>query len=373
MNRRYRLLQAFLGLGDPGGHRHCGAGHPRQGAQSSTTAISVGDATFHTQVQWDPVARKCSIRWDNAPAAALTFTQQWFVGEATPIVDFKAQPPRKLSAHEIVWVEESKLCRVRLEYALRAEDAIRMLAWASCKSGGKPLTLRWQQQIEGFPAGGTLFAPSPQGLYPLARQDVSVGYRDGAEQLSIPMATWFQPQAGPGAHPGRAPAMPTAGFRSANPARPTPGLTLSRRIPNLTGKPTVRPLFPAPRGRLAAPRWLGSGQKFPSILHAPRSPAGQHPRLLYLLPRGRRKTLRRVRPRGTAEPGDSLHLFPFGKYFPDEQPWIKAIDDKWSVVKKTTDPAAPRKTPAMKKSSVTCRGWSSRAAIGSRFERSSAA
>jgi hypothetical protein len=31
-----------------------------------------------------------------------------------------------------------------------------------------------------------------------------------------------------------------------------------------------------------------------------------------------------------------------GKYFPDEQPWIKAIDDKWSVVKKTTDPAAPK-------------------------------
>ena len=31
-----------------------------------------------------------------------------------------------------------------------------------------------------------------------------------------------------------------------------------------------------------------------------------------------------------------------GKYFPDEQPWIKAIDDKWSWVKRTTDPAAPK-------------------------------
>jgi len=312
-----------------------------EGSAASPAAISIGDSGFHTQVQWDPEAGKCSISWGTAPTASLTFTQRWFAGEATPIVDFKAQPPRKLSEHEITWVEQSKSRRVQLEYSLRAADVI-VCRVRIVQKGSKPLTLRWQQQIEGFPAGGMLFAPGPQGLYPLARQDVNVGYRDGAEQVSIPMATWFQAKADLGLTIAAHIAMPTAGFRVQT-ERDQGRITLSRRIPNIEpGQAwTVGHYFVRHAGDWRpALGWVR--QKFPQffMLRDPRQ-ASTHGCFTYsheadekLCDEFAREGLRNLEIHFTYS-----HL---GKYFPDEQPWIKAIDDKWSVVKKTTDPAAPK-------------------------------
>ena len=313
-----------------------------EGSAASPASISVGDATFHTQVQWDPATRKCHIRWATAPAAALSFTQRWFAGEATAIADLQAQPPQKLSEHEITWVEKSKSRRVRLEYSLRAEDAI-VCRVRVVQQGKRPLTLRWQQEIEGFPAGGTLFAPSPEGLHPLDRQDVNVGYRDGAEQLSIPMATWFEGKADVGLTVAAHLAMPTAGFRVQTDAQHRGRSCCSRRLPNLEpGQAwTVRPLFRPPRGRLAAGAGLGPPRSFPaSSCCKTRDSISTHGCFTYsheadekLCDEFAREGLRNLEIHFTYS-----HL---GKYFPDEEPWIKAIDDKWSVVKKTTDPAAP--------------------------------
>ena len=206
----------------------------------------------------------------------------------------------------------------------------------------RPLTLRWQQQIEGFPAGGTLFAPSPEGLYPLARQDVSVGYRDGGEQLSIPMATWFQPQADLGLTVAAHLAMPTAGFRVQT-ERDKGRIVLSRRLSNIEpGQAwTVGHYFVRHAGDWRPGlAWLR--QKFPRFFML-RNPGliSTHGCFTYsheaderLCDEFAREGLRNLEIHFTYS-----HL---GKYFPDEQPWIKAIDDKWSVVKKTTDPAAPK-------------------------------
>ncbi len=202
--------------------------------------------------------------------------------------------------------------------------------------------VRWQQEIEGFPAGGTLFAPSPEGLYPLDRQDVDVGYRDGAERLSIPMATWFEGKADVGLTVAAHLAMPTAGFHVQT-EHDRGRIVLSRRIPNIEpGQAwTVGHYFVRHAGDWR-PGWHGSARSFPRFFML-RDPGllSTHGCFTYsheadekLCDEFAREGLRNLEIHFTYS-----HL---GKYFPDEEPWIKAIDDKWSVVKKTTDPAAPK-------------------------------
>ncbi len=339
-NTMTRLLSVVLGLVIA----TIGVAAPTISAEHSTTSsatISIANPKLGTQLTWDSAAHKCQIRFAGPPATTLAFTQRWFAGEAIPIPDFKAQPARRVSPSEIGWVEESKSHHVRLEYSLRTEDAI-VCSVRVIQSGSKPLTLRWQQDISGFPTAGTLFAPSPQSLYPLAQRDVNVGYRDGIEQLSIPMASWFDEKSDWGLTVASHIAMPTAGFRVQT-NRGQGRLALSRRISNIEpGQPwTVQHYFVRHAGDWRpALAWVR--QKFPQffMLHDPHL-VNTHGCFTYsheadekLCDKLAREGLRNLEIHFTYS-----HL---GKYFPDEQPWIKAIDDKWSVVKKTTDPAAPK-------------------------------
>ena len=165
------------------GHGHRRVHRRRRGALHGFTGRdSVGNARFHTQVEWDPATRTCRVHWSNAPAATLRFTQQWFAGEATPIVDLKAEPPRKLS-------------RAGNRVGREIEVAPRAVGILAPRPGGhrlpRPHRSTWHEadhvavaarDREGFPPAARCSA-GPEGLYPLAQHDVNVGYRDGAADL----------------------------------------------------------------------------------------------------------------------------------------------------------------------------------------------
>jgi hypothetical protein len=334
-----RLLSELLGLLVAMGTAATGLAEDQPAA--SPAAITVADAKGCAQVEWDPATRKCRIRWSAAPVAAIRFSQQWFVGEVTPIVDLVAQPPRELSEREIVWTERSKSRRVELEYSLSAGDAVACRVRV-VQHGKRPLTLRWQQEVEGFPAGGTLFAPSPEGLYPLARQEVNVGYRDGHVQLSIPMATWFDERADVGLTVAAHLAMPTAGFRVQ--AEGDKGrIVLSRTVLNLEpGEAcTVGHYFVRHAGDWRPGLAWVRRQFSKFFMLGDRRLLSTHGCFTYSHEADEKACDEFVR-EGLRNLEIHFTYSHLGKYFPDEQPWIKAIDDKWSVVKKTNDPAAPK-------------------------------
>ena len=277
----------------------------------------------------------------------LTITPAWFICnegmesrlDGTSLLEAAT---RDLPVPGVSWSQQSKCKDLLLESSVGLAKEV-CFSVRVTNQGEEPVTLRWRQEIMGLPFNGMLFAPSGTDFYSLSSGPLDVGYRDSEDEygLSIPMATVFDETADIGFTFSGHIEMPLPPLRfRTSPANSM--ATLDRKIIKLAPGESrhVRSYMLCHAG-CWRPGLAWVREKFSRFFMIPEDQVASTHGCFVTTSIGDESLCRQFVREGVKNVElhyDYPHL---GKYCPDGEPWTTAVDDKWVVVKKTTDPQAP--------------------------------
>lgn len=332
----------------------------RPAAAEALTDILVSAANRQTQFKCEldkAGALKLVFNERSGGAGELTLTNQWSLEGGTALNDLKLQDARKhdLPVAGIDWTERSASTGLLLEYTLdlAGADEGRMgaadLRVRVTNQGKAPIALRWRQQIAGLPAEGKIFGPSGQDFYEFGPTSVVLGYRDSGHTMTIPMATVYNRETGAGYTMAAHLETPLPPFRFQYDA-PTKKATLQRVVlalpPNESR--TVRQFVVRHAGDWRPGLAFVREKNARFFMYA--DPKWRDMVGCFAYSNiGDAAFCRQLAKEGVKNVEIHWNYSSLGVYLPEEDPWVPVIDDKWTAIKRTTDPAVPSEDASYEK------------------------
>jgi|GEM_PF-3488651 len=289
---------------------------------------------------------KTSLIFGNdAGAMEVGISQQWSLVKGTDECALEGMNVRDerhypLPHPGITWTEESKSAHILFEYYVETADAVSFLVRVTNFST-EPAALRWWQEIIGLPMSDRMFAPSGRDFYPLAERKVDVGYRDGAEGLSIPIVTFFDERKDTGVTIAANIETPLPPFKVQT-SPDSNAVQLTRTVLRLApGESRTVRHFLLHHAGCWRPGLSWVRDRFHRFFMLPTPQLHDTHGCFTYSNLGAPELCEEFAREGVKNLEVHFNYVHLGKYLPEEEPWIKAVDDKWSAVKRTTDPAAP--------------------------------
>lgn len=263
-------------------------------------------------------------------------------GELTPstAMAFSLEP---LPSPTLVWSTYYE------ELALLVEERISVdgdsLSWRATftNRSARVLPLRWRQKVAGIPMSMRFFAPSAASHYSITDRDVVVGYRDGGGELSMPLVAIHSTEPDVG-----------AAFLSSFEGLVEPFLATLRRVGDAAELVTDRRIVglrPAESRTVRSfvvghdgcwrPALAWARERFRRFFYLPDSTLHATQGCFIYSTAVSEMKLHRWAEEGTKQVEIHMMYSHLGKYVPLEEPWLRMADDRWSAVKRTTDPHAP--------------------------------
>ena len=245
-----------------------------------------------------------------------------------------------LPAPGLTWTEESYDGNLLFEYFVESGDAVSFLVRVM-NFGSETVNLQLRQEIAGLPLKGRLFAPTASEFYSLEKGEVAIGYRASGDASCIPLATLFDPDADIGVTLAAHIEMQLPGFRVEVTNADSPVL-LQRRLLELRPDEcrTVRHYFVSHAGCWRSGlEWLRD--RFKKFFMLPENAPKDIYGCFTYSNVANKELCNQFNREGVKNLEIHFNYSHLGEYAPREEPWIPAIDDKWSAIKLTTDPAAP--------------------------------
>ena len=277
----------------------------------------------------------------------LSIRQHWCLaapgGGELPLAAAEAPATRPLPQPTLAWEEQCRAPRLRIEYCLclgcEAALSVRVT-----NVGKETLTLRWSQQIAGLPAAARLFAPCGSEFFEPG-QLVRVGYRDSGfgrmTALSLPLATLFREADDIGITFAGHLEMPLPPFALELDGERTHGELVRTLLALKPAESRTVTTYVVGHAGCWRPGLAWVREKFPRFFTVSDEVvrrthgcyASSNVADAALCQRFAREGVKNL---------EIHYTYPhLGKYVPDEEPWIPAVDDKWTIIKHTTDPQAP--------------------------------
>jgi hypothetical protein len=205
------------------------------------------------------------------------------------------------------------------------------------------LHVRWRQSVSGIPAGMSVFAPSATSHYALTAAPVVLGYRDAGNELSMPLVAVHATTPDVGVSflstfEGRIEPF-AATFRLAGSVGE---LAIDRRIPSLApGASHTAIAFIVGHDGCWRPGLGWARERFRRFFYLPDKALHDTQGCFLYSAVASEGRMARWQKEGARQLEIHMMYPHLGKYVPLEEPWLRMIDDRWSAVKRTTDPNAP--------------------------------
>ncbi len=281
----------------------------------------------------------------------LTIDQFYWPAPAGPVS--RCNPANAKVIHELRhpaqglrWRHAAGQGNLILEYAWRRAGALLDNLIQVSNPGTTPVDICLELHIRGLPLPGMCFAPAQQSDFDLSAGDVAFAYRsapgmDGGKcynKLSIPMACFYDRQRGAGFTVAGHIDAPTPAF-----ACETNGETVivRRRISvNPGGTAAVRQYIIRHAG-CWRPGLGWIRDRYPEYFMLNTDAMAKTHGCFVYTNTATEALCDEFAAQGVKNVEIHWNCPFFGKVVPEEEPWIKMLDDKWNAVKLTTDPKAP--------------------------------
>ncbi|OGV62185.1 MAG: hypothetical protein A3K19_01350 [Lentisphaerae bacterium RIFOXYB12_FULL_65_16] len=281
----------------------------------------------------------------------LQVRQRWFAESATPPTPVTTDALEKvrdlrLPNPGVSWLERASAAKLLFESTWRQSGSELEFSVRISNPGTEPAALCLEQNISGLPLRGMCFAPSLRADYDLKQSGAAFAYRGApclskglpGGVLSIPMVSFYERERDLGFTVAAHIEAPTPGFSC---EAGTEQVTLQRRLRVSPGNSVTLRHFVIRHEGCWRPglRWVRDA--YPDYFMASAATVeATHGCFVYtnttdvaLCDELAQQGVKNVEIHWTCP-------F-FGKSVPEEEPWVKMIDDKWNTIKRTTDPAAP--------------------------------
>lgn len=281
----------------------------------------------------------------------LQVRQLWSTESTGKVSAITTESPEKirdlcLPFPGLSWLEQSNASQLLFESAWRHSGSQLDFSVRVSNQGKVAVTLCLEQNITGLPLQGMCFAPSLQSNYDLKQSGVAFAYRGAARmskgfrggQLSIPMVCFYDQTRDIGFTIAGHIEAPTPAFSCDT--REDKAVVRRKILVGPGNSVTIRQFIIRHEGCWRPGlRWVRDA--YPDYFMVPDATVeATHGCFVYsntadekLCDEFARFKVKNVEIHWTCP-------F-FGKSVPEEDPWVKMIDDKWNTVKRTTDPAAP--------------------------------
>jgi len=278
---------------------------------------------------------------------------EWTVesdGQSEPVPVNRTGSPhdKSIPCTGLAWKETAVTPPLVLEYSWWSGSQLECSIRVS-NQGNTPQTLCLVQRIYGFPLDGACFAPSLKSSYDPKKSRLAFGYRgapdlkegDSGGAVCIPMVCLYDERRDLGFTLAAHISSPTPPFFCE--VQPAADHVVARRRIRLgpNESTTIRQHIVRHEGCWRPGlRWVR--ETFPEYFMLPEDKVkATHGCFIYT------NTADEALCDEFAAAGvknvEVHYTVPFfGKSVPEEEPWVKMLDDKWNTIKLTTDPAAPR-------------------------------
>lgn len=281
----------------------------------------------------------------------LHFSDHWLREETGGTTAIEFASPEKvrnlcLPVPGISWRRVSTAAGLLLESEWRRDDSQLECTVRITNVAEADVALRLEQTVLGCPLQGMCFAPSLRADYDMNKSGVAFWYRSAPDlskglsggNLAIPMVTFYDRKQDSGFTIAAHIEAPTPPF-----ACETRGdqLVIQRRCRVAPGNSTVLRHFVVRHEGCWRPglRWVRDAH--PDYFMTDEATVDStHGCFVYT---NSTDTALCDEFEGQGVKNVEIHwTYPFfGKVVPEEEPWVKMVDDKWNAIKRTTDPDAP--------------------------------
>lgn len=309
--------------------------------------VSVRNPATGLTASMDSAARAVRLQLGGG-MPTLSVRPQWSAAAASgsvelPLAMVEAPACRPLPQPTLVWEDQCQAPGLRLEYSLcLGRDA----AWSVrvTNVGTETLTLRWRLQLAGLPTGARLFGPCGSEFFDPG-QPVRVGYRESGfgsmTALSLPLATVFREADDIGISFAGHFEMPLPPFALELEAGRTRGELVRTILALQAAESRTVTTYLIGHAGCWRPGLAWVREKF-SRYFTVSDAVVRRTHGCYASSNVADAALCQRFAREGVKNLEIHYTYPhLGKYVPDEEPWVPAVDDKWTIVKHTSDPQAP--------------------------------